>query len=155
MSFATIDDVNKFLDESKVLVTDQDEDLDQDSAERLIRGYLASHVPSAELASWRSPGQTPELIRDIAGRLVAAFRYRKLYSEDVNEVSPYAQELYNEAIAMLRGIITGELTIVNMTDVNVDLQQGSGLSSLHFYPNDDAENEPGQQRKFGMGLFGG
>jgi len=148
MALARLEDVNKFLDESKVIVTDADEDFDQDSAERIIRSYLAGHVLASEIASWRSPSYTPEIIRDIAGRLVAAFRYRKLYSEDVNEISPYAQQLYDEAIGMLRQIVDGTLSIISLTDDEVvDIEEGSSFSRSMFYPNDDADGP-----KFGMGL---
>ena len=120
-----------------------------DFNERIIRGYLAGHIPGEEIATWQTPVSTPELIRDIAGRLVAAFRYRKLYSEDVNEISPYAQNLYTEAINMLNMIVSGELTIVSLVDEElVDLERGAGLSRMHFYPTDDQVDE----RKFGMDL---
>jgi|SRR5688572_23929771 len=152
MAFADTADANKFLDETKIVLiehTDDDEP-EQDSAERIIRGYLAGHIAASEIATWTTPGSTPELIRDIAGRLVAAFRYRKLYSEDVNEVSPYAQALYDEAIRMLNMIVDGSLTIVSLVDDElVDLERGAGLSNDHFYPTDTQKDE----RKFGMDLI--
>lgn len=147
MPLASLDDVNKFLDESKVLVTDADEEFDQESAERIIRGYLAGHIEPVELASWKSPNKTPEIVRDIAGRLVAAFRYRKLYSEDVNEVSPYAQNLYNEAIDMLKKVVNGELALVDVTTNEVvDVLEGASFTRGMFYP--DKDTTP----KFGMDL---
>lgn len=150
MAFASTQDANTHLDETKIALIDGTTvDIPyQDSAERIIRGYLAGHVEPIEIASWNTPAHTPELVREVAGRLVAAFYYRKFYSEDVNEVSPYAQALYDEAIMMLNKIISGELTIVNLDNDLVDLEAGSSLTQDHFYPTEEQADE----RKFGMDL---
>lgn len=153
MALATTEDVNTFLDESKAYVTDADSEPEQVDAERIVRGYLAGFVDSAEMATWKSPSKTPILIRSVAGRLVAAFRYRKLYSEDVNEVSPYAQQLYNEAMDVLRQIINGTLSLVSITtDEVVDIQAGASFTDAMFYPGNKQDNDPRTARKFGMDL---
>lgn len=152
MAYASIEDVNANLDESKVLITEDDDEPEQDSAERIIRGYLSGYVEPLEIASWVTPGNTPELIREVAGKLVAAFRYRKLYSEDVNEVSPYAQQLYDEAIGMLNSIKAGSLSIISLTDDEIVDVQSAGLTQDMYYPRDKQDSETGKGRKFTMDL---
>jgi phage gp36-like protein len=153
VALATTEDVNTFLDESKVYVTDADSEPEQIDAERIIRGMLAGFVDPAQMALWKSPNKTPILIRSVAGRLVAAFRYRKLYSEDVNEVSPYAQQLYNEAMDILRQIVNGTLSIVDLESGEVvDIEAGASFTGDMFYPGNKQDNDPRTARKFGMDL---
>ncbi len=141
MAFASSNDVNVWLDGNKVVTTSGDDTDEQRMAEDLIRGYLAGRIPAATMATWISPAATPELLRGIAGRLVAAFRYRKLYSEDSTEVAAYAKMLYDEAMSVLVGIVNGSIDIPELVGV-IPVVTDSSLDGLNFYPNDsvpDAE----------------
>ncbi|HEX6825796.1 MAG TPA: hypothetical protein VF077_05700 [Nitrospiraceae bacterium] len=161
MSFANAADANKFLDGTTISVTDGDDDGEQTSAEQIIRAYLTYRVPTATMANWDVsvlPASVPPLIREIAGRLVAAYRYRKLASEDNGSIAQYAQALYNEAIGMLDGILSGKLSIPEVDPTTMD--GTSHLEDGMFYPNDAATdpfpvqlNPDGSDYayKFGMG----
>lgn len=148
MALASSADVNVWLDGQKVVTSGGDDTDEQRMAENLIRGYLAGRIPATTLATWTGPTQTPELIRGVAGRLVAAFRYRKLYSEDDTGVSEYATMLYNEAMSILTGIVNGTIDIpelIGVTTVTTD----TSLDRLNFYPNDDTPaNDPDADRHF-------
>jgi len=109
----TLDDVNAHLD-GEVIEADADNtDLIQVSVARIIRGYLSSVVDQTTLMSWSTPDVTPDIIREIASMLIAAQLYfaqsarTSLLIEDTN----FAQRLYDQAIALLQRIVTGEIII--------------------------------------------
>lgn len=132
MAFASIGDINLHLPNDKLIVDDgQYPDLELD-AERIVRGYLVGSYSPTTLAGWTSPETTPGLIRGITGRLVAAFYYRKRYSEDSLRDPEYAQVKYNEAMKLLNDITAGilELDIAD-PDVTGDLIQSD------FWPNNN------------------
>jgi len=138
MAFASEDDINLHLPDDKLEVDDARYVPLQQDGERVVRGYLAGHISPDTLATWTDPDTTPEVVRAITGRLIAAFYYRLRYSEDGVTDPQYAQVKYNEAIAMLQGIISGEITMVEVTDT-----VGSGrLTSIDFYPNTAANLKP-------------
>src|SRR5438477_7455459 len=98
MAYASTDDVNRWLDGDSIVVTSTDYLSEEDSAERIIRGALTGKVDGTTMNSWIDPLDTPEIVREIAGKLVAAFRYRKMLSADATDVEKtYGQLLYNEA----------------------------------------------------------
>jgi hypothetical protein len=132
---ASIEDVNTFLPPN-VQVQDSSAQLQVD-AQRLIRAQLAAVYPPTTLALWVNPDSTPELIRAIAGRLIAARYYAELISQESgDEVPGYALSLYTEAIMMLASIKDGSLIVV---DVNGDPIIGNSTDldpSLDVFPND-------------------
>lgn len=147
MPLATDDDVQVHLPDDKILVANIDnyEDLQID-AERIIKGYLSGVYSPTTLAGWTdpslslstSPGYVPELIRAIAGRFIAAFTYRRYYSEDSLDNPQYAQTKYDEAMEMLRGVVSGAVTLIDEDEV---VDTGGRLTSADFWPN-DSTGEP-------------
>ena|SRR6266566_6334867 len=140
MAFATLDDVNMHLPADKLEMKQPTLGLVGVDAERIIRGYLANVYTAVTLAGWTdptetdptSPGYVPRLIKAIAGRFIAAFYYRERYSEDSLDDSQYAQIKYNEAMALINGIIAGTITL---DDVIEEPNTGEGYSAEDFYPN--------------------
>jgi len=130
--FASISDIQNFLGDDKIIVTDANSSKANIEAERLIRGQLTGVFTTLTMSGWTSPDNTPDLIRGIAGRLAAAFIYRATYSEEQVEVPAYAQMLYNEAIAMLADIVDGTLTVVD--DGGDPIDNTGGI--LSFFPDD-------------------
>lgn len=110
---ASLDDINRWLPVDKLEATNANSDTFQVEALQLIRGQLASSFTPVILASWDNPTDTPQTIRAIAGRLIAAYLYRAVYSEDVANIPQYAQELYNEAISMLAQIRANQLIVLD------------------------------------------
>lgn len=130
--FASLDDVNMHLPTDKLEIEEPELALFGLDADRIIRGYLAGTIPATTLATWTSPNSTPELVRAIAGRFIAAFYYRERYSEDSLDDPAYAQIKYNEAMALLQGIISGDIVLIEGPDTVI---VGPHMSSLDFYPN--------------------
>lgn len=137
MSLATIDDINIHLPRDKVEVDTANYTPFQLDAERVVRGMLAGYYPSTTLATWTSPDTTPGLIRSIVGRLVAAFHYRQRYSEDSLDDPLYAQNKYNEAMELLRGVLDGTVVLEEVTVAGAD-----HLTSKDFWPNDTTLPDP-------------
>lgn len=145
MPLATDDDIQVHLPEDKIAVADITDLTDmQTDAERIIKGYLAGTFSPTTLAGWNdptvniaSPNYVPVLIRAVAGRFIAAFAYRRYYSEDSLDDPTYAQTKYDEAMSMLNQIISGELVLTDVTEV---VDTGTHLTSDDFYPNDTADD---------------
>lgn len=142
--YVDTDDVNIHLPADKLQITDADLPIWDREAGRIIRGYVASTFTPTVIASWADPLTTPEVIRGIAGRLIAAAYYAERFSEDDTDYPKYAQHVYDEAIAMLTGIQKGTTTVMSVDGTQVLSEQRS-LSPDDFYPN-DATN-----RLFSMG----
>ena|SRR5215471_8269564 len=145
---ATLDDVNAHLDGEVIEATPDNTDLVQVSVARLIRGYLGRMVDSVTLASWSTPDATPDIIREIASMLIAANVYfhesarTSLTIEDNN----FAQRLYDQAIALLQGIIDGQITIDGGGGAtNGEIVSPEILSIEDFFPIDATD------RAFTMG----
>lgn len=133
--FASKTDIQSWLGNDKITVDDANSEKPNIDATRTIKGQLSGVFSSLTIASWADPATTPSIIRGIAGRLAAAFLYRKIYSEETGEIPAYAQELYNEAVGMLADIKLGNLTVTDDSDVPID---STGSTLLGFWPNDDS-----------------
>jgi len=133
---ASLDDINVHLPTDKIEVDSALYELLQLDAERIVRGYLSGQIASTTLATWTSPASTPELIRAIAGRLVASFWYRERYSEDSLDDPIYAQTKYNEAIQWLQNIIDGTMLL---PDADGEMTIGGVFTELDFLPNNKTD----------------
>lgn len=136
MALASLDDVNVHLPQDKLAAEESDLEFFQVDAQRIIKGYLAGVDPFTPqvLAGWDGPDNTPETIRAIAGRLIAAAYYANRFSEEDPDVPAYSQKLYNEGMAMLVGVMNGTIEIEEVS-TNVE----GTLSSDDFWPNDTTE----------------
>ena len=132
---ASLSDIDVWLDK-KVTMTDADDDDFQVEAQRIIKATLAGVFTPTTLYAWDSPSNTPDLIRGIAGRLIAAYWYKERYSEDDTSIPPYAQSLYDEAIKMLVDIRSGVLTVLG-DDGQPIAESGLEPSETWFWPNNE------------------
>lgn len=115
---ASLNDINAHLPPNVQISNDVDDSLQVDAL-RLIRGQLVSIFTPMVLNSWTTPDTTPELIRSVAGRLIASKYYANLLSGQVpDEMAAFAVSLYNEAIGILTDIKSGVELVVG-TDGNV------------------------------------
>jgi len=146
---ASIDDINAELpsqDEAPLPVIEANEEntnLIQVSIARVVRGYLSSAVDSVTLMSWDTPDDTPEIIRVIAAKFIAAqlyFNYAARTSLTI-DVRNFAQLRYDEAMAILNGILEG--TILLGPEVEVET---ASLELTDGFPVDDTD------RAFTMGM---
>lgn len=132
---ASLADINTHLPDDKIRMDDADDDALQIDAQRLIRGSLTGVFTPVIISGWATPDDTPELIRGIAGRFIAAKWYAERYAEDIPDASSFAQALYNEAISMIEEIRTGTLVVTD--DLGDPLTSLSATSSdASFWPND-------------------
>lgn len=131
--FASLTDIQAWLGNNKITVDDAMSAKPNIEATRIIKGQLAGVFTPSMMLTWADPDNTPELIRSIAGRLTAAYIYKQLYSEETTEIPPYAQDLYNQAIAMLADIRSGAIVVLDVDDEPVT---ADGVNVLGFWPND-------------------
>ena len=132
---ASVDDIQTHLPEDKLDVSSNnaEEPINryEIDAERLIKGYLSGVYNPPTLAVWVSPATTPDFIRSIAGRFIAAFYYALRYSEDIEHENSYGQGLYNEAMSMLECVRIGD---VILPDPPTPIQ-GTMFGEQFFQPN--------------------
>lgn len=142
---ASLEDIQAHLPD-RIVVADEDNTvLIQISVARIIRGYLArsNAIDNSVLLSWTDPAGTPEIIREIAGMLIASQLFFNKIAESSTEIDDdnFAQRMYDKAIAMLEAIVLGTLIIV---DVVID--EGTSMNDLNFFPIDDTD------RAFTLGM---
>lgn len=134
---ASVDDINTHLPTDKLDASSGDGvvvsaiNLFEIDTSRLIKGYLSGVYTPTTLASWADPASTPEYIRSIAGRFIAAFYYAQRYSEDLDHDSNYAQGVYLEAMGMLDCVRIGEVIL----PVDQAPAAGTQFSEDFFLPN--------------------
>jgi len=125
---ASLSDINAHLPPNVQISNDVDDSLQVDAL-RLIRGQLVTIFTADVMNTWISPDATPEMIRSIAGRLIASKYYANLVSGNVpDEMAAFAVSLYNEAIALLTGIRSGQIQVVG-ADGNVLVVDNIGSDS--------------------------
>lgn len=134
---ADLEDVNGFLPDL-IEMNDGSDRQYQIDAQRVIKSQLAGMFTPLVLTGWDTPAHTPELIRGIAGRLIAAKFYSIQFSQETTEVPRFAQNLYNEAISMLADIKRGTLIVVDSNNEPIDSGGTLDLSSDDLFPNDAA-----------------
>ena len=135
---ASLSDINAWLPDDKIEANDANTQQFQIEAWRLIRGQLASSFLPTVLVTWTSPTTTPDQIRSIAGKIIAAYLYKKIYSEDSATIPQYAQDIYTQAITDLAMIRSGAITVVDVNDIPIGINQ-QGLDTTDFWPNDTTD----------------
>lgn len=111
MAYASLDDVVRHYNDDVVTTTQPDVDALADSVDVMIRAYITGRVAGDVIASWTTPTNTPELISDIAGKLIAAFRLRAMQATSTGVIPQLAQRLYDEAMEMLLGVAGGTIDV--------------------------------------------
>lgn len=149
MPLASTSDTQSWMPaDGRTTISQGDDAAEQINAERIIKAYLSERVSLTVMNAWTATN-SPPLIRHIAGKLAAAFYYRKVFTQGGNEVSDYALMLYNEAMAYLNGIVNGTFLLLDSTGTVITTTATSNLNADHFYPNEDG-NQSGDSRKFSM-----
>lgn len=134
---ASNEDVNGFLPDLLEVSGGNDRQLQID-ANRVVKSQLAGVFTPLVLTGWDEPADTPQLIRGIAGRLIAAKYYAQQLSQETTNVPQFAQNLYNEAIAMLAMIKSGQLVVTDDDNNPISTGDGADLTSADVYPNNAA-----------------
>lgn len=113
------------------------------SVARVVRAYLSTVVDATTLMSWDEPANTPQTIQVIAAKLVAAQLYFNSASRTNITIDErnFAQIRYDEAMAMLQGIIDGTIILAETPATAT-----AAMDALDFHPVDDTD------RAFAMSL---
>jgi len=145
---ASLDDVNAELPDglgpdAAVIADEANTALVQISVARVIRAYLSSAVDQVTLYGWDKPANTPDTIRVIAAKLIAAQVYfnQSAKTSLTIDTDSFAQKRYDEAKAMLDAIIAGSITIGNVPTEGTET-----VGELDFFPVDETD------RAFTMGM---
>jgi hypothetical protein len=146
MPLIDVDDVQPWLEESKLHLDHGDALTEEPYQSEFVRSRLASCL---DVTGWVDKATTPTLIRQIIGMLVAAQRYNRAYSEtDEDAGNPYANKLEERAELLLTGICAGSIDLLDV----VDSPATSGFGSPVFYPTDSVGVlEPEEAVSFTMG----
>lgn len=144
MPLVTADDVQLWLEPTKILIDSSDELAEESFHSAYVTGRLASKVV---VTGWVSPSTTPVMVRSIIGMRVAAQRYNVAYSEtSEDDGNPYANKLMEWSEMLIQGILDGTLLVVGIPDT-------PGLvGTIAFYPTDLVGLEfPEEAARFAMG----
>lgn len=144
MAVITASDIQQWLESSKFPINEVDAELEA-SARELVFSTVSQVY---DIATWADTATTPQLIRDAIGMIVASWIYDRSFSEDFPDGTGWATKLYDRAMALVNGIVTGDIDIGEVSTVPV------GESSPLFYPTDTTLNEDGvtvEQAYFRMG----
>lgn len=134
---ASLEDIKGQLpDHAKGIQDNEDADLQID-AQRLIRGQLSTVYDASVIVSWSDPDSTPQLIRAIAARFIAARYYAEKFAGESDAIPDYPQLLYNEAVSMLTQIRTGDLVVTDDSGVIIGTTVSAGATD--FWPNDTTD----------------
>lgn len=123
----TVAEVQSWLEVTKLTIADFDAELES-TAQATAFGVLGDVF---DTSTWVSPATTPVLVRKAIAMLVAAWTYNRQYSEEDPDGSAYARWLEEKAYALLEGIKSGDIDLVEVPD-NVAAIAGT----ISFYPDD-------------------
>jgi hypothetical protein len=136
---ADISDVTTYLPVDRIPTTGADITGYQLTVERMIKAYLTGVYTPLTLSTWTTPDNTPAIIREVAGKLIAGLRYRDRTSEEEPggiSNDNYGQRLYNEAMDMLRAVRSGDMSLVDVVSGDV-VATDSGVG-IQYFPSDNA-----------------
>lgn len=126
MSIITVEEANAWADKSKLILDALDSEL-----EGSIAGQVLSRVSQAyDTSSWLSAQTTPSLVKKIIAMLYVAWYYERAYSEDGGE-NTYSARLFEQAEALLEGIVTGAL-IIPADEADSILPGAGGTSAVGY-----------------------
>lgn len=147
MALVTVDEVQAWLESTKLRLDHDDELVEEIHISRIVLSKLSTRF---DVDTWLDPTTTPGLVRTIISMLTAASRYNKVYSEsDADAGNPYANKLEEMAYEMLEQLLTGEMILTDVTDSGPNVE-----GTVTFYPTDASsliDDEDDSDRKFSMG----
>ena len=131
MALIDVDDVQPWLEVSKLRLDTSDKLAEEPFQSELVRSRLASC--DIDVTVWTDTTDTPSLVKSIIGMLVAAQKYNTYYSETEDAAgNPYANKLEERAQLLLEGICAGTIDLLDI----IDDPATTGFGSVLFYPDD-------------------
>lgn len=140
---ADLNDINTWLPVEVAPATDPNTNLLQIQVARMIRAQLSRVIDPVTMATWISPDETPDTIKLVASKLIAAYHFFNEVKKESFEIpaNNFGQIEYNEAMAILQQVITGDIIIPD-----VIITGTNDLSTADFFPVDATD------RAFTMGM---
>lgn len=127
MAYLVVADVQTWIEESKLTVSSVDTGLEAVASSKVIARLSELYDTSL----WLDVASTPVLVRQVMAMFVAAWTYRRQYSEDTDESPNYADWLENLGNTLLDDLANGLVTLPGVDPI------GGGLDSgPDFYPRD-------------------
>lgn len=127
MAYLAETDVQTWLEQTKLDIASVDTGLEAVAASKV----LAALSEVYDTSSWLDALSTPLLVRQVMAMFVAAWTYRRQYSEDTDSVPTYADWLEGLANQLLADIANGTVVLVGVDPIAEGLDSGPD-----FYPKD-------------------
>lgn len=124
MARVSIQEVQAWLETTKLTLSS----LDTDFLSQLETMVLARIATAYDVSGWTTTSNTPQIVRTVIAMKYAAWYYRKVYSEDEGTDNEYAQLLDAGAEALISGIVSGSVAVVEVT--------ATTAGQPAFYPTD-------------------
>ncbi len=146
----SIDDVQSWYTDNRLLLDPDDLLAEETNVSNEVLSTVASRY---DTSIWVDRATTPTLIKSVISARVAAIRYREHYADQLDEEGNYAIWLDNWFMMILDGIVSGQIQLLDATDLTTALAS----SAASFFPTDvssidDPPFEPGQgPAAFSMG----
>ena len=121
-------DVQVWLEPTKLRIDSGDPLAEEVPASEIVLSKLATRF---DTSGWTDENDTPDLVRNILGMLVASYRYNSVYSETEDAGNPYADKLADMADNLIMGIMDGTIDLIDET-----LQGPTVTGTLEFLPTD-------------------
>lgn len=134
MAYLTVAEVQTWIEESKLTIEAVDSGLESVANSKVMTRLSAVY----DTSSWLDEASTPLLVRQVMAMFVAAWYYRRQYSEDTDATPSYADWLEGLANSLLDDLANLVVTIPGVAVIaGVD-------SGPDFYPRDTNYDEYGR-----------
>lgn len=145
MSYLIVADVQQWLEQTKLLLTEFDPALEL-TARNVVLGALSSRY---DITTWLDAATTPSQARQIMSMLVAGWTYQRQYSQDLAiDGTNWGVRLEKMAMNLLAAIMDEKVDLMGDTAITAE----ASSTGPTFYPTDAQEiDDSGEGRKFTMG----
>jgi hypothetical protein len=142
MAYLTLDKVQQWLEPTKATIT-----AIEPALEMTVSDYVLTRIGTQyNIDGWVDLESTPSLVLDAMSMLYAAWFYERQLSEDMAiDTGNWGKHLETWATKFIEDISSGALELIDQ-DALLTLQ-----GSPEFYPTDNQDSDPNNQRIFTIG----
>ncbi len=126
---ANIEDVQSWFTEDRLLLEADDELTEEINVSNEVLSQVASRY---DVSIWVTRATTPSLIKSVISARVAAIRYREHYADQLDNEPNYADWLDKWFMMTLDGIISGQIQLLDATDLTEALDSAGPV----YWPTD-------------------
>lgn len=128
MAHVSIDNVQVFLDKSKLTIDENDQLEDEPTYADIVLSRIAN---AYTVSGWIDAATTPTLVKRIIAMLIAAARYNKIYSEEDDAGNRYAGKLEARAYSLIDMVVSGQASLLDSS-----LATLPDFADPKFWPDD-------------------